>query len=153
MAVNETSFPAPCMTPSIAAGRAGKARMSEHMDVRVRAGARSARSAGKSSRQEVGEIVMFARNGFGDFCRTKVARSRQRAEPRFLAMWSSLDYKVHPWTLPFGPTFGRSNSFQTNLSGLRRNDEQEQSSRGSERNPDFLRCGRHWTPACAGMTS
>src|SRR5690348_17792088 len=34
----------------------------------------------------------------------------------------SLDYKVRPWTLPFGPTFGRSNSFQTNLSGFRRDD-------------------------------
>src|SRR5581483_8500022 len=34
-----------------------------------------------------------------------------------------MDYKVHPWTLPFGPAFGCSNSFQTNLSGLRRNDE------------------------------
>ncbi|TAN07101.1 MAG: hypothetical protein EPN36_02545 [Rhodanobacteraceae bacterium] len=33
-----------------------------------------------------------------------------------------MDYKVHPWTLPQGPAFGRSNSFQTNLSGFRRND-------------------------------
>jgi len=57
------------MTPSIAADRAGKARMFEAMDGRVRAGARSARSAGKSSRHDVGEIVMPARNGFGYFPR------------------------------------------------------------------------------------
>ncbi|HWG11112.1 MAG TPA: hypothetical protein VN693_06400 [Rhodanobacteraceae bacterium] len=57
------------MTPSIAADRAGKARMSEHKDVRVRVGARSGRSGGKSSRQDVGEIVMPARNGFGYFPR------------------------------------------------------------------------------------
>jgi hypothetical protein len=33
-----------------------------------------------------------------------------------------MDYKVHPWTLPYGPTFGCSNSFQTNLSGFRRDE-------------------------------
>jgi hypothetical protein len=44
----EVSFPAPSMTPYIAAGRAGKARMFEHKDVRVRAGARPARSACRS---------------------------------------------------------------------------------------------------------
>src|SRR5579875_3853955 len=49
------------MAPSIAAGRAGKARMSEHRDVRVRAGARPVRSAGQSSQPDVGEIVMPAR--------------------------------------------------------------------------------------------
>src|SRR6185312_5060261 len=48
------------MTPSIAAGRAGKARLSEHRDVRVRAGARPARSAGQSSQPDVGETVMPA---------------------------------------------------------------------------------------------
>jgi len=35
---------------------------------------------------------------------------------------NTMDYEVHPWILPFGPAFGYSNSFQTNLSGLRRND-------------------------------
>jgi len=55
------------MTPSIAAGRAGKARMFEHRDVRVRAGARPARSAGQSSQLDVGETVMPAQSGFGDF--------------------------------------------------------------------------------------
>ncbi|HXS72967.1 MAG TPA: hypothetical protein VN725_02905 [Rhodanobacteraceae bacterium] len=30
----------------------------------------------------------------------------------------TLDYKIHPWTSPFGLTFGRSNSFQTNLPGF-----------------------------------
>jgi len=49
------------MTPSIAAERAEKARLFEHKDVRVRAGARSARSAGKSSQPDVGSTVMPAR--------------------------------------------------------------------------------------------
>src|SRR5690348_3722973 len=30
----------------------------------------------------------------------------------------TLDYKVRPWTLPFGPAFGCSNSFRTNVSGF-----------------------------------
>jgi len=47
------------MTPSIAADRASKARVFDAMDGRVRAGARSARSAGESSRHDVGEIVML----------------------------------------------------------------------------------------------
>jgi len=59
------------MAPSIAADRAGKARMFERMDARVRAGAQSARSAGELRQQEVAETVMPARNGFGDFCRNK----------------------------------------------------------------------------------
>src|SRR5690348_15259421 len=57
------------MMPSIAAGRAGKARLFEHRDVRVRAGARPARSAGKSSQPDVGEAVMPGANGFGYFPR------------------------------------------------------------------------------------
>jgi len=59
------------MAPSIAAGRAGKARLSEHREVRVRAGARPARSAGKSSQPDVGETDMPGANGFGYFCRNK----------------------------------------------------------------------------------
>ena len=43
--------------------------MFEHRDVRVRRGRSSASTAGKSSRQDVGEIVMPARNGFGYFPR------------------------------------------------------------------------------------
>ncbi|MBS0432351.1 MAG: hypothetical protein JSS21_08125 [Proteobacteria bacterium] len=82
MAVNDASFAASCMAPSIAADRAGKARMFERMDARVRAGARSARSAGKSRRQEVGEIDMPARNGFGYFPRKESnPRAGRRAEP------------------------------------------------------------------------
>jgi hypothetical protein len=57
------------MTPSIADGRAGKARLFEHRDVRVRAGARTARSAGQSSQPDVGETVMPGANGFGYFPR------------------------------------------------------------------------------------
>jgi hypothetical protein len=38
----------------------GKGAMSEHTDVRVRAGARLARSAGQSSQPDVGETVMPA---------------------------------------------------------------------------------------------
>src|SRR5690348_11534661 len=47
----------------------GKGAMSEHMDVRVRAGARPARSAGQSSQPDVGETVMPGANGFGYFPR------------------------------------------------------------------------------------
>src|SRR5690242_18920618 len=57
------------MTPSIAAGCAGQAHMCEHRDVRVRAGARPARSAGKSSQPDVGSTVMPGANGFGGFPR------------------------------------------------------------------------------------
>src|SRR6185312_3551868 len=57
------------MMPSIAAGCAGKARLFEHKDVRVRAGARAARSAGQSSQPDVGETVMPGANGFGYFPR------------------------------------------------------------------------------------
>ncbi|HET6907216.1 MAG TPA: hypothetical protein VFH52_09735 [Rhodanobacteraceae bacterium] len=63
----EVSFRRRRMTPSTAAGRAGKARLLEHMDVRVRAGARLARSAGQSSQPDVGETVMPGANGFGYF--------------------------------------------------------------------------------------
>jgi hypothetical protein len=45
----------------------GKGAMSEHRDVRVRAGARPARSAGQSSQPDVGETVMPGANGFGYF--------------------------------------------------------------------------------------
>ena len=65
----EVSFRRRRMTPSIAAGRAEKARMFEHRDVRVRAGARPARSAGKLSQPDVGETVMPGANGFGYFPR------------------------------------------------------------------------------------
>jgi len=40
-------FPRLCTTPSIAATSGSKARMSEHKDVRVRAGPLGARSAGQ----------------------------------------------------------------------------------------------------------
>ena len=66
------------MMPSIAAGRAGKARLSEHMEVRVRAGARPARSAGESSQPDVGETVMPGAMVLATFAETKVARSPGR---------------------------------------------------------------------------
>src|SRR6185437_4715110 len=102
------SFPAPCMTPSIAADRAGKARMFEHGEVRVRAGARAARSAGKFRQHDVAETVMPARNGFGDFCRNKSRTLAAASGTRQILRKKSLDYKVRPWTLSFGLTFGRS---------------------------------------------
>jgi hypothetical protein len=42
------TIPAPFAVPSIAAECGSKARLSEHMDVRVRAGPLAARSAGRS---------------------------------------------------------------------------------------------------------
>jgi hypothetical protein len=65
----EVSFRCRRMTPSTAGGRAGKARLFEHRDVRVRAGARPARSAGQSSQPDVGETVMPGADGFGYFPR------------------------------------------------------------------------------------
>ncbi len=44
----------PSTQPSIAGVRAGKRRMSEHMDVRVRRGARTTRSAGHPAPTELG---------------------------------------------------------------------------------------------------
>src|SRR5690348_15359277 len=66
------------MTPSIAAGRAGKARLFEHTDVRVRAGARPARSAGKSSQPDVGSTVMPAPMALVTFPERKVTRAAGR---------------------------------------------------------------------------
>src|SRR5574338_474197 len=70
------------MTPSIAAGRAGKARLFEHMDVRVRAGARPARSAGQSSQPDVGETVMPAPMALVTFPERKVTRAVGRRGKR-----------------------------------------------------------------------
>src|SRR6185312_6502467 len=50
-------------------------------------------------------------------------REARNPESILILLENPMDCKVHPWTLPFGPTFGCSNSFQTNLSDLRRNDE------------------------------
>src|SRR5579885_3390145 len=55
---------------------------SEHRDVRVRAGPLGARSAAESSQPDVGSTVMPAQWFWRLFAETKVARSRQRAEPR-----------------------------------------------------------------------
>ncbi|MGN6313381.1 MAG: hypothetical protein ACTHMO_06445 [Rhodanobacteraceae bacterium] len=52
--------------------------MFEHKDVRVRAGARLARSAGQSSQPDVGETVMPAPMVLATFAETKVARSPGR---------------------------------------------------------------------------
>jgi hypothetical protein len=72
------------MTPRSTADRASKARMSEHKDVRVRAGARSASIAGKLSRHDVGETGMPGAMVFGYFLpKQKVARSPpRRAKPK-----------------------------------------------------------------------
>jgi hypothetical protein len=87
------------MTPSIAAGRAGKARLFEHRDVRVRAGARPARSAGQSSQPDVGETVMPGANGFGYFPRKESNPRRWTARKK---TWMSCfdlpkgKYSPHP---------------------------------------------------------
>src|SRR6185437_6297416 len=64
-------FPRPCATPSIAAPSGSKARMSEHRDVRVRAGPLGAKCDGRSSQPDVGSTVMSGANGFGHVCRNK----------------------------------------------------------------------------------
>jgi hypothetical protein len=100
------------MTPSIAAGRAGKARMSEHKDVRVRAGARLARSAGQSSQPEVGETVVPGANGFGYFPRKESNPRRGTARKK---TWMSN---------------GASTGFRSRWCGFL-NDEQKQSRAGA----------------------
>ena len=67
-----------CMTPSIAAPSGSKARMSEHRDVRVRAGPLGARSAGKFQGQDVAEIVMLGAVVLVTFAVTKVTRVQGR---------------------------------------------------------------------------
>ncbi|MBS0383033.1 MAG: hypothetical protein JSR56_11435 [Proteobacteria bacterium] len=69
------------MTPSIAAASGSKARMSEHTDVRVRAGPLGARGAGKFLRHDAAETGMPGAMVLATFAETKVARSRQRVEP------------------------------------------------------------------------
>src|SRR6185437_15826710 len=66
------------MTPSIAVTSAGKARLFEHRDVRVRAGALGARSAGQFQRHDVAEAVMPAPVVLATFAETKVARALAR---------------------------------------------------------------------------
>jgi hypothetical protein len=63
------------MTPSIAAASGSKARMSEHKDVRVRAGPLGARSAGQLSRHHVGETVMPGAMALVTFPKRKVTRA------------------------------------------------------------------------------
>jgi len=67
MAVNErASALSRCRSDD--AERASKARLSEHTEVRVRAGARETRQ-GQSSRHDVGETIASSANGFGYFPR------------------------------------------------------------------------------------
>jgi len=56
----EVIFPSRRTVPSIAAPSAGKARLFEHTDVRVRAGALGARCAGKSDEHDVRSITVPA---------------------------------------------------------------------------------------------
>src|SRR5690348_9393899 len=65
----EVSSPAPSHDAEHRSRARGKGAMSEYRDVRVRAGARPARSAGESSQPDVGETAMPGANGFGYFPR------------------------------------------------------------------------------------
>src|SRR5690348_17857837 len=117
------------MAPSIAAERAGKARMFEHRDVRVRAGSRPARSAGESSQPDVGETVMPGANGFGYFPRKESNPRRGTARKRHGCPVSTSE-KTHFVRSP-SPAALRAATSPT---------------RGDE-DPS------HWVPAFAGMTT
>jgi len=56
--------------------------LSEHMDVRVRAGPPGARSAGQSSQPDIGETGMPAPTVLATFAETKVARAVGRRGKR-----------------------------------------------------------------------
>jgi hypothetical protein len=78
----EVSFKAPSHGAEHRSRARGKGAMSEHKDVRVRAGTRPARSAGQSSQPDVGETVMPGANGFGYFCRNKSSPRRWTARKK-----------------------------------------------------------------------
>ena len=61
------SFPALSRCRSDDAERASKARLFEHTDVRVRAGACEARSKDSRADTNVGETIASSANGFGYF--------------------------------------------------------------------------------------
>src|SRR5690348_14889011 len=97
------------MTPSIAAGRAGKARLFEHRDVRVRAGARPARSTGKFQRHDVAEIVMPAPMALVTFPERKVTRAWDGTKKDIDVVFQSVKaahYVRHPH-----PPFGHHGAF------------------------------------------
>jgi len=78
----EVSFPALSRCRSDEVERGSKARLSEHKDVRVRAGPLGARCDGESSQPDVGETVMPGANGFGYFPRKESSPRRWTARKK-----------------------------------------------------------------------
>jgi hypothetical protein len=64
----EASFRRRRMTPEHRSAKREQGAMSEHRNVRVRAGPPGARCDGQSSQPDVGETGMPGANGFGYFC-------------------------------------------------------------------------------------
>jgi hypothetical protein len=91
----EVSFWAPSHDAEHRSRARGKGAASEHMDVRVRAGARPARSAGQSSQPDVGETVMPGANGFGYFPRKE--SNPRRGTARKKTWMSCRDMQESHW--------------------------------------------------------
>src|SRR5690242_14403874 len=77
----EVSIPAPSHGGEHRSARREQGAMSEHRDVRVRAGPLGARSAAESSQPDVGETVMPGAIGFGYFPR-KESNPRRGTAPK-----------------------------------------------------------------------
>src|SRR6185312_14848432 len=94
------------MTPSIAATSGSKARLSEHRDVRVRAGPLGARWDGKSRQPDVGETVMPAPMALVTFPERKVTRAAGRRGKRHGCRASTCPKASIPLTLPSADALG-----------------------------------------------
>ena len=102
------------MTPSIAAGRAGKAPLFEHMDVRVGAGARPARSAGQSSQPDWLDRHAGAM-ALATFPERKVARSPWRRAEKDMDV-EVPDAEAHLRTSHWMPACASMTSYAARLS-------------------------------------
>src|SRR5690348_3646274 len=90
---------------AIAAPGGSKARLFEHMDVRVRAGPPGARSAAESSQPDVGETVMPAPMALVTFPERKATRAAGRRGKHMdikASKAKTLDYKVIHGRCPSG---------------------------------------------------
>jgi len=99
--------------------------MSEHRDVRVRAGPPGARSAAESGQPDVGSTVMPGANGFGYFCRNKSSPRRGTARKK--------DMDVEAKTLDAGKRAIHGQELR------RLHDEQKKAPGGrSQRHPELI---------------
>jgi len=94
----EVSFEAPSHDAEHRNRARGKGATSGHRDVRVRAGARPARSAGQSSQPDEGSTVMPGANGFGYFPRKESNPRRWTAREK---TWMSTIQEQRHWIPAF----------------------------------------------------